>query len=386
MVAPAPPLRVQLVVKPGSAMTGIGRYAAEVSQGLQQVGVDLHHAPLRDPVPAPVSRLGRRLGYDLEAFAKSYPLRAVVRQGYLTHLTSQTLATLLFTQRLPRPVVVTVHDIVPYLVRDDPELKVYRNRLDRAIDGLAMRGLRRADRLIADSHYTKRTLTEALGICPKRVDVVHLGIDTNHFTPLPVPNDFYTRYGLPTDRQYVLFVGSEDPRKNFPLLLRAMALVRRTVPDTILLKVGAPEFREQRDQNLGLCRELGIAGVVKWVDLVPEADLPLFYNAADVLAFPSRYEGFGLPVLEALACGTPVAAARISSIPELVGDAATLIDELAPEPLAVKIVDTIRAGKCDREAMIRQARQFTWEGTGQGIRESYRRVISVRGPHEGIDR
>jgi glycosyltransferase involved in cell wall biosynthesis len=367
-------------------MTGIGRYAAEVSQGLQQVGVDLHHAQVRNPVPAPLSRLGSRIGYDLEAFAKSYPLRASVRRGYLTHLTSQTLAILLITQRLPRPVVVTVHDILPFLLRDDPELNIYRHQVDRAIDGLAMRGLRRADRLIADSHYTKRTLTEALGICPERVDVVHLGIDANHFTPRPVPADFFPRYGLPSGRRYVLFVGSEDPRKNVSLLLRAIALVSQTIPDVLLIKVGAPAFTQQREYHLELCQKLGIADMVRWVDVVPEADLPLFYNAADVLAFPSRYEGFGLPVLEALACGTPVAAARISSIPELVGDAATLIDELAPEPLALNIAATIRAGKRDRESMIRQARQFTWERTGQGIQESYRRVISERGPNEGVDR
>jgi hypothetical protein len=164
MVEIASPLRVQLVAKPGSAMTGIGRYTAELSRELEQAGVDLHLAQLRDPVPASVRRLGRRLGFDLEAFAKSYPLRASVRQEYLTHLTSQTLAILLLTQRLPRPVVVTVHDILPYLLRNDQELCIYRHKLDRTIDGLAMLGLRRADRLIAVSHYTKRTITEALGI------------------------------------------------------------------------------------------------------------------------------------------------------------------------------------------------------------------------------
>jgi glycosyltransferase involved in cell wall biosynthesis len=385
MVEIASPLRVQLVAKPGSAMTGIGRYAAEISRELEHVGVDLHHAQLRDPVPASVKRLGRRIGYDLEAFAKSYPLRASVRPGYLTHLTSQTLAILLLSQRLPPPVVVTVHDILPYLLRDNQELCVYRHKLDRTIDGLAMRGLRRADRLIAVSHYTKRTITEALGMCPERIDVVHLGIDAHHFTPLPIPDDFYLRYGLPTDRQYVLIVGSEDPRKNVPLLLRAMALVRQTIPDVVLLKVGAPAFREQRDNHVNLCRKLGIADIVRWIDSVPEADLPLFYNIAAVLAFPSLHEGFGLPVLEALACGTPVVAARISSIPELVGDVVTLIDDPTPETFAVKIAATMSAGKCDREALIRQARQFTWECTGRGIQESYIRALSERGLPGDVD-
>ena len=87
---------------------------------MRGAGVDVRDAPLRSTVPASVVRVARRTGYDLEAFGRSYPLRADLADGYVTHLTSQTLATLLLSQRLPRPVVVTVHDILPYLLRDDP--------------------------------------------------------------------------------------------------------------------------------------------------------------------------------------------------------------------------------------------------------------------------
>ena len=140
------PLRVQLISKPGSRATGIGRYAHEIEQGLRQSDIDVFRAELRTPLPGPITAAVRKAGYDLEAFSKSYPLRAETKQGYVTHLTSQTLATLLLTQRLPRPVVVTVHDILPYLLRDDPVLSVYRHRVDRVMDALAMRGLKRAER------------------------------------------------------------------------------------------------------------------------------------------------------------------------------------------------------------------------------------------------
>lgn len=314
------PPRVQLVNKPASPRTGIGRYAHELERGLRERDIELRVAPLRRPIPRAAAAAGRRAGCDLDAFFRSYPLRAGVLPGYITHLTSQTLGILLLTQRLPRPVIITVHDILPYLLRHDSELCVYRNAADRLMDVLAMRGLRRADHLIAVSAYTKSTVVGELGLPPDRIDVVHSGVDTERFKPIPIPELFRERYKLPTDLRYVLYVGSEDPRKNLPILLRAFAIAQQDLPDLTLLKVGAPAFADQRSRHQRLCRELGIAAAVRWIDEVPEADLPLFYNVADVFAFPSRYEGFGFPVLEAMACGTPVVAARASSVPEIARD------------------------------------------------------------------
>jgi glycosyltransferase involved in cell wall biosynthesis len=298
-------------------------------------------------------------------------LRADLDEGYVTHLTSQTLGTLLLSQRLPRPVVVTVHDILPYLLRDDPALSVYRHRVDRLMDDLAMRGLRRADRLIADSHYTKLTVVEALGVPPERIDVVHLGVDTARFRPQPVPESFRLRYDLPEGGAYVLAVGSEDPRKDLPTLLRAIALLRRDAVEATLLKVGKPAFTEQRACNLRLCSELGIEDAVRWFDGVPEDDLSLFYNATSVLAFPSRYEGFGFPVLEALACGTPVVAARASSVPELVGTAARLVAPGDPGALAEALGQVLTEDPPSPIALVQQAKRFSWEDCLTATRCAY---------------
>jgi glycosyltransferase involved in cell wall biosynthesis len=363
--------RVQLVSKPGSEATGIGRYAAELEQGLRGAGAEVRNAPLRSAVPASVARMVMRAGYDLETFGRSYPARADLDEGYVTHLTSQTLATLLLFQRLPRPVVVTVHDILPYLLRDDPELSVYRHWSDRLMDELAMRGLRRADRLIADSHYTKLTVVETLGVPPERIDVVHLGVDTERFRPQPVPGTFRRRYDLPEGEAYVLAVGSEDPRKDLSTLLRAMALLRRNGVDAKLLKVGGPAFAEQRERNLALCNDLAIANAVRWFDGVPEEDLSLFYNAARVLAFPSLYEGFGFPVLEALACGTPVVAARASSVPEIVGIAARLVAPGDPGALAEALSQVLSENPPSPTALVQQAERFSWEDCLTATRCAY---------------
>jgi glycosyltransferase involved in cell wall biosynthesis len=372
-----PDLRVQLISKPGSRATGIGRYAHEIEIGLRGAGIDVTTAGLRSPIPGPIVRAVGKAGYDLDAFSRSYPLRADTEKGRITHITSQTLATLLLTQRLPRPVIVTVHDILPYLLRDDPELSVYRHRLDRLMDSFAMRGLKRADRLIADSSFTKQTLIDTLPIPATRIDVVHLGINSNTFRPQKVTKEFLERHRLPTDKCYVLFVGSEDPRKDLPTLLRALAIVRGNAPDVELIKVGAPAFADQRKRHIELCQELGIQTAVQWIDAVSEDDLPLFYNVASVFAFPSRYEGFGFPVLEAMACGTPVVAANASSVPELTGDLAKLVSPGNPDMMGTAILKTLSTEHIDRDALVRHATSFTWDRTVAATLNSYQSAQSL---------
>jgi glycosyltransferase involved in cell wall biosynthesis len=356
-------LSIQLVVKSTSPRTGLGRYGEELEHGLRQAGARVRRAELGNWAPRPLSAFARQCGYDLPAFSRSYPLRADVRPGYLTFLTSQTLATLLTVQRLPRPVVVMVHDILPYLLRNDAEMRTYHHRLDRLMDAVAMRGLRRADHLITNSEYTKQTVVDVLGVASERIDAIHLGVDRARFRPRPVPDDFRARYDLRVGQRYILAVGTEDPRKNLAALLRAMPTIARDVGNIRLLKVGAPAFVEQRRRHLELCRELDIEAFVRWFDEVPEDDLPLFYNVADVFAFPSIYEGFGFPVLEALACGTPVVAARRASIPEIAGELGTLVDDPSPHELARAITAALRAEQPDVEALVAWATRFAWHQT-----------------------
>lgn len=369
------PVAVQLVSKPGSRSTGIGRYAHELESGLRAAGLEFTLADVRNPIPKPVTSLVRKFGYDLTAFTNSYPVRARAEPGRLTHITSQTLATLLLTQRLPRPVVVTVHDILPYILRDDPNLSVYRRRLDRLTDSLAMRGLRRADRLIADSAYTKQTLIDVLRVPENRIDVVHLGINADTFRPMAVNQDFFNRYTLSQTTRYILFVGSEDPRKDLPTLLRAMAIVRHHQPDIELIKVGAPAFVDQRRKHLELSQQLGLGNAIHWIDAVPEDDLPRFYNIASAFVFPSRYEGFGFPVLEAMACGTPVVAVAASSVPELVGVMAAPVPPANPEAMAEATLTALANGHVDRNALVRHAGAFSWPRTVAATIDVYARAL-----------
>jgi glycosyltransferase involved in cell wall biosynthesis len=375
-------MRVALLAKPGQPNTGVGRYVRMLRDGLQEAGVDtVAVTPALPPFPPAGYRLLRSRGVDLPAFFANYPLWAHHPEADIHHITSQNLASLLPFRRPRGRVVATVHDIIPYMLRDQPELCPYRTVADRLFDRLAMAGLRRADRLIADSLYTKRCVEEHLGIDPRKIAVVHLGIDRERFRPRPVPARLHERYGLPEGNRYLLYVGSEDPRKNLGTLLRALAIVRSELPDVALLKVGRAHFARERRRLLDLADELGIVPAVHFLDEVPEDDLPSLYNLADLCVMPSLYEGFGFPVLEAMACGTPVVALEAASLPELAGDAGLLVQPGAEATAglaraAIQVLADPALSQRLRRAGLHRAAAFAWYRTTDATIAHYQDLTS----------
>ncbi|MFN8633881.1 MAG: glycosyltransferase family 1 protein [Chloroflexota bacterium] len=371
---------IGLVARAEAAITGTSRYADGLRDGLAERGIALRIAPIDTRfLPRPVTGLARRAGLDPQRFFTHYPVRMKTPPVDAYHLTTQNLASVLMTQRLRRPTLVTVHDIIPWLVRDDRALCVYTHPLHRLFDWVAMQGLRRATGLLAVSEWTKRTLVQELGIPSKRIQVCYNGLDHELFKPHPVKAEFRERYGLPADRRYLLYVGSEDPRKNLGGLLRAFAAVRAQRPDLVLLKVGAPQEPGRRRQLQTLAGQLGIADAVRWIDRVPDADLPGFYAASELLLMPSFYEGFGYPVLESMACGTPVVCADAASVPELAGDAASLVDPRRPqtwvEPILTMLEDARQRDRA-RERGLTRASAFTWERASEITAGAYAALLS----------
>ena len=360
-------MRTALIAKPGPLWTGVGRYVEMLEAGLRRQGVDvLRVAPVVPPLPLASDALLRRLGADLPAFFSTYPIWARHPPADVYHLTSQNLASLLFFRPPRGTVVVTVHDIIPYMLRRSPGLTPYRTVADRLFDRLAMAGLKRASRLIADLHYTRRCLVEHLGLAPETIAVVHLGIDHEHFRPRPAPEAVRAQYGLPAGRRYLIYVGSEDPRKDLATLIRALAEVRRAHRDVHLVKVGRAHFARERRRLCGLADGLGIRSAVHFLDDVPERQLPLLYNLAHVCVMPSLYEGFGLPVLEAMACGTPVVCARAASLPELVGEAGLYFRPASSSGLAAAVVRLLEHPDLydgARGRGLARARSFGWDRT-----------------------
>jgi glycosyltransferase involved in cell wall biosynthesis len=241
-----------------------------------------------------------------------------------------------------------------------------------------MAGLRRADHLIAVSQYTRQCVVEHLGIAPEKIAVVHNGIDHGRFRPLPVPAAIRERYGLPEGRRYLIYVGSEDPRKNLVTLVRALAQLRHELPDVELIKVGQSNFTRERQRLIELATQLGVRTAIHFLEDVPEDDLSLLYNFADVSVMPSLYEGFGFPVLEAMACGTPVVYAHAGSLPEIAGKAGAQVFPCDVHTLAGTLLALLKSR--DKQLLLRrtgrgQAARFTWTATIQSTAAVYGQLI-----------
>jgi glycosyltransferase involved in cell wall biosynthesis len=243
---------------------------------------------------------------------------------------------------------------------------------------MARAAVRRADHLLAISESTRQDLIRLLGARPDQVTVTYCGVDPA-FQPLdPVAVHAYrAQRGLPD--QFILYVGTLEPRKNVPRLLEAYAALRRQGPTPPLVLAGGRGWGQ-----LGIearLAALGLAESVRLLGYVPTAELPLCYNAASVFVYPSLYEGFGLPPLEALACGTPVVASNASSVPEAVGDAALLVGprDVAglAAALAVALDDTALRERL-RIAGLAHARGFSWRRMAEQTHAVYHRVRQGR--------
>ena len=272
----------------------------------------------------------------------------------------------------PCPVVITIHDLsfirFPTLFR--PANRFYLTMLTRL-------SARRARRLIAVSAHTAAETTRLLGIPSERIDVVYHGVDPA-FHPLPADEVavFRQRQGLP--ERFVLCVGTLEPRKNQTRLVEAFARIHDGQVKLVLVGGKGWLYDElfTRVEALGLSKEIIFPGYVM------NDELPLWYNAATILAYPSLYEGFGMPVLEAQACGTPVLTSNVSSLPEAAGDAASMVDPYDVEALAAEL-DRLLTDKPLRHELrkrgLAHASQFTWPLMAQETADVYRRALAEGG-------
>jgi glycosyltransferase involved in cell wall biosynthesis len=288
--------------------------------------------------------------------------------------------------RLVVPTVVTIHDLIPLL------LPAYRgNLLVRLYTRLVSASARRASVVLTDSLASKRDIEEHLGLPSARVRSVYLAAD-EHFSPEPDPGDEAIRlsYGLPEGSsssdpgRYVLYLAGHDVRKNVETLVEAFATVAQA-DDDVMLVIGGK--LPERDDPLffdprPLIEALGISGDVHLIGWVDEAHKPALYRGAACAVFASRYEGFGLPVLEALACGTPLVTSNTSSLPELLGDAGFAVDPGDVQGLAGAILSCLVDDPLVAELRRRgpqQAARFTWMQTARQTLEAYRDAVAGGG-------
>ena len=229
----------------------------------------------------------------------------------------------------------------------------------------------RADRIVAVSEHTKRDLVRLLHVDEGKVDVVHHGIEDT-FRPLgrEEVEAFRRRKGLP--ERFILFLGTIEPRKNLTTLLDAYALLRRDGLPHPLVIAGARGW--QCEGVFGRREQLGLGDRVAFPGYVPYSEQPLWYNAASLFVYPSLYEGFGFPPLEAMACGIPVVASNTSALPEVVGEAGLLCDPRCAEELARAMRRVLLDQDLSRQLAkqgLERARHFSWQEAARRTAEVY---------------
>ncbi len=271
--------------------------------------------------------------------------------------------------------IVTVHDLsfmrTPQCA--EPSLRAYLNKV-------VPRSIQRADLILADSHNTKRDIIELLGVDARKIQVVPAGVG-ERFHPIDdeaALEKVRRRYHL--EEPFILSVSTLEPRKNFTGLIEAYAqLIERgsqiqRIPHKLVI-AGAKGWLYE--EIFATVERLGLAERVIFPGFVAEEDLPALYNLADLLAFPSLYEGFGLPPLEAMACGTPVVTSNSSSLPEIVGGVGIMVEATDTEGLVEAMRRALQDGELRRsmiEKGLEQAKKFSWRKAAEKLLGAYRRM------------
>ncbi len=264
-----------------------------------------------------------------------------------------------YTMPIPKTCksVVTFCDMTFHLLPDMHSLlkRIFFRRMMRW-------SARHADRLIAISESTRRDVMRLLNVAPQRILSIPLAASSD-YCALPAEHvaETCTRYGL-TPGTYIYYVGVLEPRKNVPLLLEAYAALAAEFPDVPLVIAGKKGW--MYDEIFRRVTALGLEQQVRFLGYIPDSDLAPLYNGARVFVYPSRYEGFGLPVLEAMQCGTPVITTNVSSMPEVAEDAALLVapDDRAGLTSALRRVltdDTLARDLAQRGRA--RATNFSWQ-------------------------
>ncbi|MGE3840937.1 MAG: glycosyltransferase family 4 protein [Vicinamibacterales bacterium] len=359
---------------------GVGFYLTHLIEGFQELQADDEFVLLLPASRQPLVQVSAPHVRVVCLSDRSRPARLWWEQAELVTLAQELGVHVLHSPHYTRPLralpcasVVGLMDMTFFLLPEE-HTAVKRTFFRFMIP----RSAALADRLLAISESTKRDACEYLGIDPARIDVTLLAPGRHYRADLPerIRRDVATRYKLPG--HYILFVGTLEPRKNLPRLLVAYEALAREGSAPPLVLVGARGWHTtELEARLASART---AGTVLELGYVPEEDLPAVYAGATVFVYPSLYEGFGIPVAEGLASGVPVITSNRSSMPEVAGDAAVLVDPLSSEEIASAIRkllddDRLRAD-LSRKGLARAA-ALSWRNTAAQTVECYRRAYAT---------
>ncbi len=370
---------------------GIGKYVQNLLVYLPSLTNDIEFTYLLDPskpIDAAIANLPVRFLYHATVDFHFYEMQYLATQLFLsktlskeefnlTHFATQDDAAFFPTGRFCVTILDTITTSMKQLYGPGQQLK------QAFLRSWSKRTVQQSSAVLTISEHSKKDIVAHLGVNPERIFVTPLGVDEKYFQVYSreLVEKTRKRYGL--HGRYCLYIGGIDPRKNVLSLLKALAIVYNEKPDfPDLAFVGQIANQREYPKILREIESLGITRRVHLTGYVHEEELPLLYAGASTFVFPSLYEGFGLPIAEAMAIGTPVIASRNSSIPEVGGDAVMYVDVSDPRSLARGMI-TLHTNHelstaLEKKGRI-QAGKFSWKETAQKTIDVYRKIIEQRG-------
>lgn len=342
--------------------TGIGRYTMNIYTRLQELGskeIIFVDGPANKGTTI-IDKLMVNLWEQL-----ILPFLIMFRGIEVLHITKNVGIPLISPSRY----IITIHDIIPLVM----EKEYLPGRLKKLLYIVRLKwAIKRADIIVVDSKYTKEDLIRYLGVSEHKIRVIYLGIE-KQFKVINSDNslrDIKEKFGI--SGPFILGIGSNEPRKNTISLINAFKILKERYSSDLQLVIVGKQWAKQPDTN-DCCQDIIFTGYVE------DDELITLYNNTEVFVFPSLYEGFGLPPLEAMACGAPVITSDISSLPEIVGESAVLIDPQNIEQL----VDCIWKVVNDREYRLSlkqkgldHVKSFTWEKSIKELTELYKECLN----------
>jgi glycosyltransferase involved in cell wall biosynthesis len=258
---------------------------------------------------------------------------------------------------------LTVHDIIE---KTHPQ-----SFFAAPVNAYLMSGIPKATHIIAVSEYVKQEIIKYYNIADSKISVIYNGIDTAFHQNIHAAKSSRTS-------PVVLSVGSDHPRKNLKTTLQVISILKKTYPNVLLLKIGAPGLLSGRKELVQIINKLGLQDNIQIIDSASQEELINAYRTADALLMPSYQEGFGMPILEAMASGCPVVCSNTTSLPEIAGDAAILHDPEDSTSFANSISELFESGGIKQAFInkgLKRVKEFSWEKSAQQVHELYKNIF-----------
>lgn len=341
--------------------SGVGNYEYELYNHLSK-----YKELIVDPIPLPaceVPVIGKYVSF-IYKFRKN--IRRIAEEYDIIHLPAQFQAAGLINNKIDAKIVVTVHDIIPYV---KPE---FTNILSQKFASLVITGLAEADYIISISNHTKSDIIRNTNISEQNISVIYPSVSRSWLND-PAPEEELEAYDI--SNPYILYVGTQGKKKNIETVIDSLEYCQNRV-DLQFVIAGSPGNPLQLLKSKYMCEKKGVEDQVIRTGFVDQSVLARLYHSASIFVFPTKYEGYGRPPLESMCAGTPVIASNTTAVPEILGNAAVLLDPDNAEEWGKSIIELLE-NKSLREELIKkgynQVDKYTWEECASKTLEIYKK-------------